>query len=453
MYIIVIVFLLFFIRKPVTEDTVWAYWNTIEKPEIVKRCIQNWKDVGGCKDVRVLNQYTIYRWIPLGVIIHFNSITNCEANKSDLIRLYILKHYGGIWMDCSVFVTRQLDWLPKGKVFCFRAERFDCFDTFFIKAPKASKFISEWLDQCIIEYSDENFLENNKQICENNNFGSNCDYLRAYIASTKIDSTGVVWESSEKGPFSHSMKAKWNPEEACKMISYDQKIIKLYSSERQKCSPDIVFSNKKTLVVARYKEDLKWLSEHPFSTIQDVVIYNKGDDNNFYKPKNSKIVKLPNIGRCDHTYLYHIINNYDTLSDNTIFLVGCVDLDMKKNRAIEVVNNSDKTYISCFKIDKTVTEDQGDFILDEWTSTHPKNRYKGEKLYPAAVRPFGTWFKQNIRDSSRHKCLAYGSMLAVSKTDIHSRDVSFYKNLIGQFRTSNDEVGHYIERSWLDIFI
>ena len=133
--------------------------------------------------------------------------------------------------------------------------------------------------------------------------------------------------------------------------------------------------------------------------------------------------------------------------------MGCVDLDMKKNRAIEVVNNSDRTYISCFKIDKTVTEDQSDFILDEWTSTHPKNRYKGEKLYPAAVRPFGTWFKQNIRDSSRHKCLAYGSMLAVSKTDIHSRDVSFYKNLIGQFRTSNDEVGHYIERSWLDIFM
>lgn len=250
MYIIVLLLLLLliFIRKPVTEDTVWAYWNTIEKPEIVKRCIQNWKDVGGCKDVRVLNQYTIYRWIPPGVIAHFNKITKREANKAVLIRLYLLKHYGGVWMDCSMFVTRPLDWLPKGKVFCFRAERFDCFDNFFIKAPKGSKFISDWLDQCINEYGDENFLENNKQICKNNKFGSNCDYLRAYVASKKIDSTGVVWESSEKGPFEHSVKAKWDPENACKMISYDQKIIKLYNSERQKCSPDIVYDEVRPIL-------------------------------------------------------------------------------------------------------------------------------------------------------------------------------------------------------------
>ena len=72
---------------------------------------------------------------------------------------------------------------------------------------------------------------------------------------------------------------------------------------------------KTEIVVARYNENLAWLKNIP-KTIK-ITIYNKGiDDIDF------PFIKLPNIGRESHTYLYHIIQNYDNLADQTIFCQG-----------------------------------------------------------------------------------------------------------------------------------
>jgi hypothetical protein len=81
---------------------------------------------------------------------------------------------------------------------------------------------------------------------------------------------------------------------------------------------------KTEIVIARYNEDLSWLKKIPKSI--KITIYNKGIDDieNMKNLKNLKynIIKLPNIGRESHTYLYHIINNYDKLADKTIFCQG-----------------------------------------------------------------------------------------------------------------------------------
>jgi hypothetical protein len=69
------------------------------------------------------------------------------------------------------------------------------------------------------------------------------------------------------------------------------------------------------LVIARYNEDLSWLKKIPKSI--KITVYNKGNDNIDFP-----FIKLPNIGRESHTYLYHIINNYDKLADKTIFTQG-----------------------------------------------------------------------------------------------------------------------------------
>lgn len=70
--------------------------------------------------------------------------------------------------------------------------------------------------------------------------------------------------------------------------------------------------SKIEIVIARYNEDITWTK--PFQEI--TTIYNKGDDN----IPNS--IKLKNVGREGHTYLYHIVNNYDTLADITVFFQG-----------------------------------------------------------------------------------------------------------------------------------
>jgi hypothetical protein len=69
------------------------------------------------------------------------------------------------------------------------------------------------------------------------------------------------------------------------------------------------------LVVARYNEDLNWLKKVPKNI--KITIYNKGKDDINYPS-----IKLPNIGRESHTYLFHIIKNYDNLAEKTIFCQG-----------------------------------------------------------------------------------------------------------------------------------
>lgn len=71
------------------------------------------------------------------------------------------------------------------------------------------------------------------------------------------------------------------------------------------------------VVVARYEEDLAWLA--PIAA--DCVVYNKGSAvvNTF-----RSLVELPNVGREAHTYLHHIVTNYDSLADVTVFVQGCI---------------------------------------------------------------------------------------------------------------------------------
>jgi hypothetical protein len=74
---------------------------------------------------------------------------------------------------------------------------------------------------------------------------------------------------------------------------------------------------KTEIVVARYNENLDWLKKIKKSKDIKITVYNKGKDD-----INIPFIQLPNIGRESHTYLYHIINNYNNLADQTIFCQG-----------------------------------------------------------------------------------------------------------------------------------
>lgn len=60
-------------------------------------------------------------------------------------------------------------------------------------------------------------------------------------------------------------------------------------------------------VIAKYKEDMSWTKD---LAPHIVTIYDKSTG------------ELPNVGREAHTYLYHIVKNYDKLNDVTVFLQG-----------------------------------------------------------------------------------------------------------------------------------
>lgn len=67
------------------------------------------------------------------------------------------------------------------------------------------------------------------------------------------------------------------------------------------------------IVVARYNEDVEWSKQ-----FSNVLIYNKGNK----LEGDYKEIFLNNVGREGHTYYHHIYQNYENLSDYTIFLQG-----------------------------------------------------------------------------------------------------------------------------------
>ena len=83
------------------------------------------------------------------------------------------------------------------------------------------------------------------------------------------------------------------------------------------------------IIISRFNEDLSWTTEFPFDQYK-YIVYNKGNNDNFEKKNVSEVINLLNVGRCDHTYLYHIVKNYDNLSSILIFLPGSLNMKKKK---------------------------------------------------------------------------------------------------------------------------
>lgn len=77
-------------------------------------------------------------------------------------------------------------------------------------------------------------------------------------------------------------------------------------------------TEKLEVIIAHYNEDLHWL--HPFLKHPDVkvTIYSKGGKN--LAPEfHTHTTYLDNIGHEGHTYLYHIVTRYDSLSKIILF--------------------------------------------------------------------------------------------------------------------------------------
>lgn len=217
--------------------------------------------------------------------------------------------------------------------------------------------------------------------------------------------------------------------------------------------------DKKTvdLVIARYKEPLDWLDKHKDRPFRKINIYNKSDTEIKCPTWRSDctIKQLPNVGVCDHTYLYHIVENYDSLADVTVFIPGSSQLHHKRPRVDATIDKAFSTGQSVvygylrprgvkdtlftFKIDRHVTADKNN--QDEL------NYYQ----YPAAVRPFGRWYEKHF-PNERSNYESNGGIFAASKADLHQRSKEFYIELLEEVsKHKYHEASHFIERSWATI--
>ena len=212
------------------------------------------------------------------------------------------------------------------------------------------------------------------------------------------------------------------------------------------------------IVASRYNEDILWFNDDPFNEFK-VICYNKGptDISKSCIAPNCKVVKLPNVGRESHTYLYHIISNYDNLAPITVFLPGsCVSAPHKYDIAVNVIKLINKTENTVFYGSKfeDVCQDLYDFTIDAYFGgselNNKINSDHGLKL--SSIRPYGKWF-ENYFGNTKTEVVCFFGIFAVSKDHILQHPKEYYINLIKCLDDSpGPETGHYMERSWGAVF-
>lgn len=221
---------------------------------------------------------------------------------------------------------------------------------------------------------------------------------------------------------------------------------------------DKVPKRTKTIVISRYHESLEWLRRVKLPPEYSIFIYNKGTNSTFYVHPNVKLViRLPNVGRCDHTYLYHVVTQYTSLGDVVIFLPGCCSTPYKfatMKRMIIEVEKTEEGAFPAIERKKDVKQDLYHFGITEWQSTTSEN-YEANperKLTPANIRPFGEWYTHFFGNQHITVHQLWG-IFSISKKDILKHSPSYYQTLLEEFGdSSNSEVGHYFERSWAAVF-
>jgi len=212
------------------------------------------------------------------------------------------------------------------------------------------------------------------------------------------------------------------------------------------------------LVIARYKEPVSWLSEVTDREFRTVHMYSKS-----HKPikcppfkhtsTKCHIQHIKNVGVCDHTYLYHIVHNWNKLADITIFAPGSAEMEMKAplmaftiDKAFETKN----TVLNVYQFDIGAGEAMYNFTMEKYPTGYLNNRddFFESPQALAEVRPFGAWYAANFPGEQPKEASFFG-IFAMSKEHIHRRPKSFYENLLRQISTDKfHEASHFIERSY-----
>ncbi|XP_033638033.1 uncharacterized protein LOC117298808 [Asterias rubens] len=196
-------------------------------------------------------------------------------------------------------------------------------------------------------------------------------------------------------------------------------------------------------VISHYKEKLDWLKP----VAKYCHVYDKGHERSL---KPSFPVKhweeLPNVGRESHTYLYHIIKNYENLANVTIFLQGDLEEHAPNFCFPTPMEYLDKALDGIPCIQHKLQIDWGRIQhLDKW-----KLEYDLGLMRHAKHATLGEFYRAVFgRAPPQFADCCLSGCFSATRRCLQKHPKKFYQKLI-TFLTdhSNPEEGHYLERLW-----
>ena len=215
-------------------------------------------------------------------------------------------------------------------------------------------------------------------------------------------------------------------------------------------------------VITRYNEHIDWI-EYIKNRVDNFYIYNKGGYDGIFKnltpdyslQKKITNIKLDNVGRIDHTIVYHILENWDTLADVTIFLPASILMCKRKGGYLSSIRKKLETFkekYNGYYSPRFHKVSNFNYSIDDYQAEGNCNR-NSNKFIKSEYPDFNTW-KNAIIDTRPVKYIGMRGMFVVCKENIKNVDKKIYENLLESLSVGdNIENGHFAERIWAHLFI
>jgi mannosyltransferase OCH1-like enzyme len=104
------------IKKKVIQytipDKIWTYWHDKNIPEHVLKCIETWRKFNPSYEIIILNNDNYTNYIKNCNILDYPS-ARFYQRVSDFMRMHVINQHGGIWLDASIILNENLDWVKK----------------------------------------------------------------------------------------------------------------------------------------------------------------------------------------------------------------------------------------------------------------------------------------------------------------------------------------------------
>ena len=135
-----------------SDRIIWSYWNDETIPWVVQLALKTWKQNQPQDCICLLTPKTLFSFIDKSDLPP-NYKKLFTQRQADVIRIVLLEKYGGLWMDATFLLGKNLDdlWFPKNyDIGCYEANYFTTnpkvpvLENWFISAPKNSPLIKAW---------------------------------------------------------------------------------------------------------------------------------------------------------------------------------------------------------------------------------------------------------------------------------------------------------------------
>lgn len=446
------------------EKRIWILWlqgwNNISK--LQEYVLDSWRYNNDDFKIEFISLDNIRDYVnDIDYIFDPNKNISNQA-KSDIIRLSLLKNHGGIWVDITLLCMQPLnhwifDMLKNTGFWMYHGNgggmNCDGPASWFIISTKDNYIINKWKEKCDEYWNKNNYTDNyfwmdglfKDLFYSDNKFKElwlNVPYLLCELeGQSHTLCNGIIYNMDNnirelfkyKPPYVLKLWNDYN-----NYMFYDKNKPELllngqyatYLSNRKYIyKHNIKFS----IVIAKYKENVDWINN--INKTINIYLYNKDCDYN-----NKNAINLPNIGRESHSYLYHIIKNYDNLDDIIIFTQG----NYKEHNIDNIMMLYEK--INIFNV-YSYEQDENLRILNNNIILNRTNLNFSEWIDIYIEENLSNYLKENNK-----MYFNIGAIFCVKKENILSRSKDYYINLINQLNNINPEEGHFIERIWYYIF-